>query len=185
MNTRLAFLALAVAVAATSVACERSATAPTPVASGAVPAAAGAEAKAPRPLYFLSFSGDITSGSLGPVALNSADPWRGISLKGVTLTLPNTVDLAGCSDDGSSWRSNAGDWTGDLVIQDRGNFTHLGFLSAGGALLNLAVNHDADSSKSGTSFLLTFTNAKALVGLGSPDPAADPCVTLTITAKPQ
>jgi hypothetical protein len=51
--------------------------------------------------------------------------------------------------------------------------------------VNVAVNHATTSSASGDVFVLSFTNATALVGANSPDPLADPCVSFSITATPQ
>ena len=185
MKARMKLVA-AISLAALAAACADRTLAPTPIETGASPSVLAAKGGGSN-TYTLRFSGDITSGSLGPVALNPNNPWRGISIGNATLTLPVSTDLAGCGSDGTNWGGNAGIWTGDLVIQQRGDFTHLGFqVSVGGSItLNLAVNDPGTSSASGGQFFLKFVNAKAYVGATSPDPAADPCVTFTVTATPQ
>ena len=180
----------AIFLLAVAAGCGYRALAPTPVGAGASASLSplGATASSSTTLYKLTFTGDIQSGPLGPIALNPNNPWRGVSIGNATLTLPVSTDLAGCGLDRTNWGGDAGIWMGGLVIQQRGDFTHLGFqVSVNGSVtLNLAVNDpSATSSASGVQFFLKFFNAKAYLGASSPDPAADPCVTFTVTATPQ
>ena len=180
----------AIAAAALAVGCTGRTLAPTPVVeTSASGSALLATASSSKTLYFLTFSGDIQSGPLGPIALNPNNPWVGLNLNSATLTLPSgELHGSGCPGVGTTnWGGNVGPWTGDLDIRQKGNLTHLGFQVsvAGSITLNLAINHNATSSTSGGKFLLTFTNARAYLGASSPDPAADPCVTFTVTATPQ
>lgn len=148
-----------------------------------------------KTLYNITFTGDITSGPLGPIALNTTNPWGSVRLDSATLTLPVAVDLSGTAcgrPDPTNWGGNAGTWTAPLVVKkgSNGNFTHLGFqgpvvVGSTSYILNLAVNSNATSSTSGGAFILQFTNALAQLGASSPDPAADPCVTFVITATPR
>jgi len=193
LGTRAKIFTVPALLAATlSAGCDHRVIAPTDLGAGTTGSASVLEAKAGagNTPYNLTFSDDIQSGNL-PVLLNKTAPWKNINLENATLTLPGGP-LLGCPEDLTSWSGNANTvddpyYTGvSLSLRQKSGSSHLDFASNDPWFVNVAVNHETttDEPTPGV-FVLTFTNTKALVGANSKDPSADPCVTFSITARPQ
>ena len=163
-----------------------SAAAPPSSLGATTPSAAKGGGLAP---YDLSFAGDITDEM--PVQLNPNTPFKGFKLNNAVLALPSGETGAGCPQSSSAgWGGNVGTWTGTLTIKQGTSSSTLQFFATSPSYpskeLKLQITTNQKEATDGSGVItLAFPCVKALVGLPtSPDPAADPWVTFTITATP-
>jgi hypothetical protein len=136
--------------------------------------------------YTLQFSGDIESGPIPNVMLNSTALLQSVAQAGVHLTLPPTPELAGCGVTGGSWNPYAGEWPGSLIISKSGGTTTLNLKSrwVNNSSSWITVQDDAVQTQANGVVTLTFTDGKGAANVYG-QRTVFPCVSFTITAVPQ